>query len=101
VVDKDGHGRPLAGVRDAAEFARALRLRVDGRVEALAIEDEDNRHEVRAPVRVDRREPGYPRGPHPLPHCVRLLHVGIIEALDLTADLPFASNLANRAHGEV
>ena len=74
MVDKDGHVRALAGVRDGAEAARALRLRVDGRVKPLASEDEDNRHQVRAPVRVGRREPGYPRGPHPLPHCFRLPH---------------------------
>jgi hypothetical protein len=29
MVDKDGHVRALAGVRDAAKPARALRLRVD------------------------------------------------------------------------
>ena len=72
VVDEDGHVRSLAGVRDAAKFERALRFRVDGRVKRLAIEDEDDRHEVRAPVRVGRREPGYLRGPHPLPHRFRL-----------------------------
>ena len=49
MVDEDGHVRALAGVRDAAESARALRLRVDGRVKPLAIEDEHNRHRFGRP----------------------------------------------------
>src|ERR671934_2350969 len=73
VVDEDRHIRTGAGVLDPAERPRALRLAVDRRVQRLAVEREDDRHEMRPPVGIGGRQPGYT-----CRRYARVVHFGVI-----------------------
>lgn len=57
VVDEDCHVRARTGVLDPPELRRPFRLAVDGGVDRVAVECEDDRDEVRPPVRVGCRQP--------------------------------------------
>jgi antitoxin SocA-like protein len=57
VVDKDRDVWPGAGVFDAPQLGRALRLAVDRGIERVAVEREHDRNQVRTAVWVRRRQP--------------------------------------------
>jgi probable F420-dependent oxidoreductase len=78
VVDQDGHIRVLANVLDPLQPRRALRLRIDGRVERVPVERVHDRHQVRAAVRAHGREPRDLRRGHAGPLYSRLVHLGVI-----------------------
>ena len=70
--------RPRARVLDPAQRARALRLRVNGRVQRVAGEREHDRHEMRAAVLIEGRKPCDSRLGHALPEYDRVVHLGVI-----------------------
>jgi hypothetical protein len=65
VVDHEGAPRIGTHVRQALQAARALRLRVDGRVDGVVDEGEHDRDDVRSAVRPHRREVGDRAGREP------------------------------------
>ena len=66
-IDEDRDLGPHAGVLDPAERPGAFRLRVDGGVEGVTREREDDRDEMRPAVRVGGREVRDSRSGHALP----------------------------------
>ena len=57
VVDEHGDGRVRPDVVEAAELCRRLRLVVDDGHDAIAVDDEADRHDVRPAVGSHRRQP--------------------------------------------
>jgi probable F420-dependent oxidoreductase len=77
-IDEDGDMRVRSGVLDAAKGARALPLRVDGRVEGLAVEREHDRNEMWPSVGIDGGESRDPRVGHLASQYARIVHLGVI-----------------------
>jgi probable F420-dependent oxidoreductase len=78
VIDEDRDVGPPAGVLDPPQRARALRLRVDRRVERVAVEREHDRDEMRTAIVVDRGEASDPRASYTVAQYALGMHLGVI-----------------------
>lgn len=77
-VDEHRHVWSAARVLDPLQRPCALRLGVDGGVEGVPDEHEDNRDEVRSPVRVHGRKTSDGRLGHTAPQYDQIVHLGVI-----------------------
>jgi probable F420-dependent oxidoreductase len=78
VVDEDRDVWPHSCVLDPPERSRALPLRIDGRVQRVSVEHEDDGDDVRTTVRVGRREPSDLCGADTVSHYAPGVHLGLI-----------------------
>jgi hypothetical protein len=77
VVDEDRDVRSRTGVLDSAQLGGSFPLAVDGGVERVAVQREDDRDEVRPSVRIGRRQPGNARSRQPrIRHLAQILPNG-------------------------
>src|SRR5436309_7220768 len=75
VVDEECHPRVRRDVRESLQLRRGLRFRVHDRTDAIAVDCEDDRDEVRRGIGADGRHPRHPRGGEP-PLRLVLIHSG-------------------------